>query len=53
MELKITARIVKDKMYEILPNGAIKDCPEDLGNETYKYVVDIINENENEREKKK
>ena len=51
MERKITAWIARDKMYEILPDGVIKDCPEDLGNDTYKYVVDIINENENEREK--
>ena len=46
MERKITAWIARDKMYEILPDGVIKDCPEDLGNDTY-----IINENENEREK--
>lgn len=34
----------KDKMYEILPDGAIKNCPADLGSKTYKYVVDILNE---------
>ena len=39
----------KGKMYELLPNGAIKDCPVDLGNETYKYVVGIINENERKK----
>ena len=41
----------KDKMYEILPDGAIKDCPADLGIETYNYIVDIINEKRGTREK--